>query len=310
LNEFLDWSDSKYVPRTLDEMIGNSWAVKKLKRFAVNRNFPHLLLFGPPGTGKSSAVRCLIHDCFGDEAEFKEINASMDRGIKVIREDVKGFASTMPMSNVPFKVFFMDEYDLSNDAQESLRGIMIQHSKVCRFIIAANELYVVRPAIRSRCGTPIRFEPIPLDLIEKRLREISLLEKAEIHEESLNLIAKNANGDLRVAIKTLQSLIEGRTDPVLKEEVEASLVHPDVESIGEVIVTALKGRFTEAVNLFRKLRINCSAFTFANVVFEKFIDSNFDESEKIKIAKALGRINVYADDKFQIYSFLASISEE
>ena len=66
-----------------------------LKRALTSASLPHLLFFGPPGTGKTSTVLALARDLYGRDlyrARILELNASDERGIAVIREKVKNFA--------------------------------------------------------------------------------------------------------------------------------------------------------------------------------------------------------------------------
>ena len=60
---------------------------------------PHLLFYGPPGTGKTSTILSLANEIYGNNKiqHVKELNASYDRGIDVIRSKIKKFAET-PMA--------------------------------------------------------------------------------------------------------------------------------------------------------------------------------------------------------------------
>lgn len=57
---------------------------------------PHLLLYGPPGTGKTSTIMALARRIYGTSYKNNvlELNASDDRGVDVVREQIKSFAST------------------------------------------------------------------------------------------------------------------------------------------------------------------------------------------------------------------------
>lgn len=63
------------------------------------QRLPHLLLYGPPGTGKTSTILALARRIYGNKNMRQmvlELNASDDRGIDVVREQIKTFASTYP----------------------------------------------------------------------------------------------------------------------------------------------------------------------------------------------------------------------
>ena len=90
---------------------------------------PHLLLYGPPGTGKTSTAVSLAIDIFGPKKSgfVLELNASDERGIGVVREQIKSFAATKTLSlsatNAPsFKIIILDECDaMTSAAQNALR---------------------------------------------------------------------------------------------------------------------------------------------------------------------------------------------
>ena len=123
----------RHRPRSVSEMKGQATIVDRLKAYASQRDFPHLLFAGPPGTGKTTAALALARDVFEDPGIYSrnllEMNASDERGLKAVREKVKEFARMAPDQNVPFKLIFLDEADaLTADAQGALRRIMEQYA--------------------------------------------------------------------------------------------------------------------------------------------------------------------------------------
>lgn len=96
-------------------------AVKKL---VSEDQLPHLLLYGPPGTGKTSTILALARQMYGKSAGSMtlELNASDDRGINIIRNEVQDFASTRTIFSHKFKLVILDECDaMTKDAQMALR---------------------------------------------------------------------------------------------------------------------------------------------------------------------------------------------
>ena len=131
----------KHRPRCVDDIQGQPSVVSRLRAYAKNGTFPHLMLAGPPGTGKTTAAMALTRDIYGEDFRnnLLEMNASDERKLESIRTKVKNFARTTPYGNAPFKIIFLDEADaLTNDAQGALRRIMEQHAATCRFILSCN----------------------------------------------------------------------------------------------------------------------------------------------------------------------------
>uniref|UniRef100_A0A6B2G5R9 Replication factor C subunit 2 (Trinotate prediction) n=1 Tax=Myxobolus squamalis TaxID=59785 RepID=A0A6B2G5R9_MYXSQ len=91
--ESIPWVE-KYRPKLLTEVVGNEEIIKRLNYFAHNGNVPNIILCGSPGTGKTTSIVCLAHILLGEN--FKnavlELNASDERGIDVVRGDIKMFA--------------------------------------------------------------------------------------------------------------------------------------------------------------------------------------------------------------------------
>lgn len=302
-----DWADSKYRPKTFDELDGNVWAFKQMRRFAEDGNFPHLLLAGPPGTGKSVSAEILAKSI---GAEFKEWNAGDKRKIDDIRNEIKPFAIVKTITG-NFKVAFMDECEglrRQTEAQNALRRIMEKFSKNCRFILSTNELYAIIYQIRSRCKL-IKFKPIPAKLICSRLQFIS--EQEEIldllTQQQMYRIAETADGDMRVAVKTLQGLCGGRrSGPVTDEEITSSIAKPNTDEVGKMIVHALNGNFTEACKIFHSLSFWNTAEGIFEVIIKEFPLAGFENTEKRRIAIALGNLQ-YRRGKGEMLKFLAEI---
>jgi replication factor C small subunit len=113
------WRD-KYSPSTLSEMALDPQVRGRLEAFIKSGSLPdHVLLFGPPGVGKSTAAKILLDKL---EPQVLSLNASKDRGIEAIKGKVATFAKTYPMG-ASWKVVLMDEADgLTPEAQGAMRG--------------------------------------------------------------------------------------------------------------------------------------------------------------------------------------------
>ena len=138
--EQIVWSE-KYRPSKLSEVINQKHVVERLKIFVKEKNIPHMLFAGPAGTGKTTSALALAHELYGKEWRHNvlEKNASDERGIEVIRNDIKNFARTKSMADVPYRLIILDEADaLTNEAQNALRRTMENYANICRFVLICN----------------------------------------------------------------------------------------------------------------------------------------------------------------------------
>lgn len=106
-----------------------------------------------------------------------ELNASDERGIDVVREQIKDFASTRQIFSGGFKLVILDEADMmTKDAQFALRRVMEKYAKNTRFCLICNYVGKIIPALQSRC-TRFRFAPLQPEHLKSKLRDIAASEK-------------------------------------------------------------------------------------------------------------------------------------
>jgi len=206
--KYYSWVE-KNRPKNLEEVCYQDDVKKILKNFITNKNIPHLLFFGPSGCGKTSTILSLARDLFGNEYKnrIKELNASDERGINVIREKIKNYAQeSISINNnlPPWKIIILDEADnMTIESQYALRRIMEEYSKVTRFCIICNYHNKIIDPIVSRCSL-FRFKPIPDKIIKSQLTLISNKENFNCTNKVLEKICSYCRGDLRKAINFLQ----------------------------------------------------------------------------------------------------------
>lgn len=212
LNDNLPWVE-KYRPKNISNVFDQNEIITSLKEcIGNNYNIPHYLFYGTPGTGKTTTALALCYQMFKKDAfneRVLELNASDERGIKVVREKIKTFAKLKikEKENIPnFKVIILDEADaLTDESQFALRRIIEEYSKSTRFFFICNYVTKINNAIISRCVV-YRFRPLNNKSIIKMLKVISKKEKIIINNEDLEKINNISNGDLRKAINILQRI--------------------------------------------------------------------------------------------------------
>ena len=140
----------KYRPKDLSDYIFKDPAFEEFVHTCIkNKSFPHILLSGVQGTGKTTIANILISKTGVLPEDVLEINASSSNSIETVRSDINTFATTFPMG--AFKVIVLEEADrLTVDAQRALKVIMETYSDNVRFIFTTNREFKIDPALKSR----------------------------------------------------------------------------------------------------------------------------------------------------------------
>ena len=199
----------KYRPKTLTDITSQSHIIHIIEKQIHTNNLPNLLFYGPPGTGKTSTILSITHQLFSKDLyddRVLKLNASDERGIKIVRGKIKQFSQKMISGNSPckFKLIILDEADaMTDESQYALRRIMEQYSRTTRFCIICNYITHIIEPLQSRCSN-FRFKALDSGVIKQKCRDILHLENIPCNEQDINTIIRTSNGDLRKGITSLQ----------------------------------------------------------------------------------------------------------
>jgi len=194
----------RYRPSKLED-IKNQDDIKNIFIDMVkNRNIPHMIFYGSAGTGKTSTAIAICKQLFRDtySDNVLELNASDERGIRVVREKIKTFSQKATDND--FKIIILDEADaMTTDSQFALRRIIEKYSINTRFMLICNYINKIIPPLLSRCAV-FRFKTMNYTDIKDILTTIMSKENISIEDKNLGKIVKD---DLRKSINNLQKLI-------------------------------------------------------------------------------------------------------
>ncbi|MEP0825812.1 MAG: replication factor C small subunit [Nitrososphaera sp.] len=247
--ENLMWSE-KYRPKKLEEVVDQKEIIKGISNLIKSPDIPHMLFSGPAGVGKTTTALCIAMELLGEEWKKNtlELNASDERGIKMVRERVKEFAASIKLaSDKEFgkpKIIILDEADeMTSEAQTALRRIIEDSAKTTRFIIICNYLSQIIEPIQSRCVV-FRFTRLPKEDVIDHLKMICEKEKVKFEEKAIAQIFDATGGDMRHSINIMQAA--AGMGSVSSANVAAAMGLSGRARVGEVLKLAMSGKFNEA----------------------------------------------------------------
>ncbi|KZV61137.1 P-loop containing nucleoside triphosphate hydrolase protein [Peniophora sp. CONT] len=250
----LPWVE-KYRPVSLDDVVSHKDITTTIESFIAKNRLPHLLFYGPPGTGKTSTILAVARRIYGPQyrKQILELNASDDRGIDVVRAQIKQFAETRTLFASGFKLIILDEADaMTTAAQAALRRVIEQYTRNVRFCIVCNYVNKIVPAIQSRC-TRFRFQPLPIPEVEKRVMHVIEAEKVNVTPEGRAALLRLSKGDMRRALNVLQAC-HAAYERVGEEEVYLCTGSPLPADIETVVNAMLADEFLTAYTMINALK--------------------------------------------------------
>ena len=199
-----------YRPKKFEDIVLDPLNKKILKNIIETSYFPNLLFYGPPGTGKTTTIINII-EAYQEKLNSKNkdliihLNASDERGIDIIRNQINCFVNSKPLFNNGMKFVILDEVDyMTKNAQQALRYLLQNYSNNVRFCLICNYISKIDEGLQNEF-IRLRFNQLPKDDIINFLKNIAISEKINITQKSLECIQKLFKSDIRSMINFMQS---------------------------------------------------------------------------------------------------------
>jgi replication factor C subunit 3/5 len=225
-----------YRPKNFDDIVLDPLNKKILKNIIETSYFPNLLFYGPPGTGKTTTIINLIN-AYQAKLNTKNkdliihLNASDERGIDIIRNQINFFVNSKPLFHTGMKFVILDEVDyMTKNAQQALRYLLQNYSSSVRFCLICNYISKIDEGLQNEF-IRLRFNQLPKNEIITFLTHISNSENLNMSQKTLSCIQKLYKSDIRSMINFMQS-----NQNIVKDDSECYIIDNDIwESLIEML---------------------------------------------------------------------------
>ena len=220
--------DIKYRPRSFEEFVGNEKIVRDIKALLEVGDLPHLMFVGPAGVGKTTMALLIAREVLGrpihirtrdSDPDFKELNASSQRGIDAVRNIIEDYARVKPQEGTPCRFILLDEIDSSTkEFQHALRPVIEKNEDRCKFILCLNRIQGIKePALISRCAT-FFFKRPDIEQTAELFLKISEAEGVQLEDPNMAYnIAAYYNGDLRHMLNDCLEALRGYEEDITED---------------------------------------------------------------------------------------------
>jgi DNA polymerase III delta prime subunit len=200
----------KYRPSNFNDIVLDANNRKLFKNIISSKYFPNLLFYGPPGTGKTTTIINLINEYqlknngVIDKSMFIHLNASDERGIDIIRNQIHHFVKSMNLFKTGIKFVILDEVDyMTKNAQVALKYLLQSSISNVRFCLICNYITKIDESLKNEFIT-IRFNQLPKNDINQFIKIIANKENIEISDNMINVIQDLYSSDIRSMINFIQ----------------------------------------------------------------------------------------------------------
>jgi len=263
MDNTLPWVE-KYRPNNFEDIISHVDVLNTLNNLIKNNKMQHMIFYGPPGTGKTTTILACAKKLYGAHYNnmILELNGSDDRGINVVRDQIKKFSATDSRINnllsetniTKMKLVILDEADaMTSDAQFALRRVIEIYTSSTRFCLICNYLTKIIPALHSRCQI-FRFQLIDEESNLNKLKIIIIDENINIRENVLKKIIEYSEGDMRKSLNVMQTLKMLYNEEEITLEMFNKTVYNLSDNDIKMLISYTSNSIIDMYNNFTKLK--------------------------------------------------------
>jgi len=199
----------KYRPAQFDDIVLDPINRTIFKNILEKDYFPNLLFYGPPGTGKTTTIINMINEYQikynqKNKGTIIHLNASDERGIDIIRNQIYQFVKSKNFFDVGLKFVILDEVDyMTKNAQQALKYLLQSSNYNVRFCLICNYISKIDESLKNEFIC-IRFNQLPKPDIHKFIHTIAQNEKLDLTDSIIEKIQQIYNSDIRSMINFIQ----------------------------------------------------------------------------------------------------------
>lgn len=292
---------SKYTPTNLEEMVGNSDLIQLFRYYLRMKKFPNMILVGPTGTGKNLMAKLFVREFLGDHfrTHCLEIDGSLYRGRCVINQqsdttkineksvpNILNFLKRSLAAKDVKKIILIYDFDyITSETQMSLRRVMEEQHSV-RFLLLCNSRETISETIQSRSNI---YSLKPLTETDLRVVVDTIISQENLHisPEVVDSLVKNSEGNIRIAVNTLQLI--SKTDELDLERFYQIINLPATFQVESLFSACLEGNEGEAIGTLELLIDNgYSLVDLLNLMLRTIINTEkFSVQIKNKIIEVI-----------------------
>lgn len=298
----------KYRPTNFHDIVLSKLNKRILTNVLKLNHFPNFLFYGPPGTGKTTTIINLIREyqnLNGNKHKnlIIHLNASDERGIDTIRNQIYHFAKAKPLFTNGMKFIILDEVDyMTKNAQQALKHIVQSYNNNVRFCLICNYISKIDMSLQNEF-IRLRFNQLPEAEIVSYLDKIIQSENMTIDNESLKHIQHFYHSDLRSMINTLQ-LHQHNNDFAMVHILSDDVIEDIVNNIFDVNIdfNEVNERFNTSMKTY-----NVSGSHIINHIINYIIRYKTCELSHEMLNMFAFCVHTYADDSSLSHFFLLKL---